>query len=1077
MRWESKPSACRKVASRLWALLPAGGSLPDEVWRGRHRFLVGLTWFHAVVIALLGPLLGRTWELSFAALAHEDAVVHAIWEGALVGMFAFLAGALKTKRAFRAALVGFGLISSSAILVHLLGGYIELHFHFFVMLTFLALYQDWTPFGLAIIYVAVHHGIVGVLWPTEVYNHPAAVNAPWTWAGIHAFFVLWASAGSLIAWRLNEAAIARNKLILDSAGEGIYGLDTNGKTTFLNPAAAKMLGYQTHELTGRSMHDVLHYAKANGEAYPREECPIYAAFKDGAIHQVREEVFWRKDGTSFPVDYVSTPIIDRGDLRGAVVTFRDVSHRAKWVQALLESELQFRQIAENLKQVFWITDPVANAWLYVSPAYREIWGRSADALGPIAESWLGAIHPEDLERVLAAVARQAAGGYDEEYRIIRPDGSVRWIRDRAFPVRNDAGKNYRVAGFAEDVTERKLAAGELARRAKEQEALNVIANAVSHSLHREELLEIALEKVLEVTGRERGTIRLKDPDTGAIKLSAHRGFSPAEIAELQRNVPHRISEKIFASGAPIVINDDVAQSERQTLLPDSRSVAWVPLKARQKVVGVLGVSAGRPIPFPEREVELLTAVGNVIGMAVENAWLFEETERNLERTRALREIDQAITTSLDLGTVLDVLMEKIDIVLPYSAATVRLFNPENRLLEPVACRNLDASEWKESPWRGGRGIANVVFETRAPLIIRNAQADARVRDPAFYRKHKLTSYVGVPLRVKDRVLGVLGFYTKEEHDFTGEEVEFLMTLSGQAAIAIHNSQLYEEARLRETELQETNRMLSALHAVAAAASRSPDFDRIVRAAIEKITDLFVFDATQIHVRDEHTDELALGAYFEKNANFASVKSFRVGQGIVGKVAESGKPLIFEDVASDPLYQRLSRTKTSGQFGYRFFAVFPIQGKLKILGTLACTGRDPRRLSSGEIQLLEAITDQIAVAIENNELYEQLKQKVSELELKTEELERAHKVKDEFLSVISHELRTPLNVVMGYTAMIKDEILGQVNPEQSQVLEKLMLRVRSQYAAGDSDPGEYRPRRERNRQPECSARRAQVRLRG
>lgn len=89
-----------------------------------------------------------------------------------------IAGRLRVSRAWRAALVGSALISSSAILVHLLGGYIELHFHFFVMLTFLALYQDWVPFGLSILYVAVHHGVVGVLWPTEVYNHPAAVESP-----------------------------------------------------------------------------------------------------------------------------------------------------------------------------------------------------------------------------------------------------------------------------------------------------------------------------------------------------------------------------------------------------------------------------------------------------------------------------------------------------------------------------------------------------------------------------------------------------------------------------------------------------------------------------------------------------------------------------------------------------------------------------------------------------------------------------------------------------------------------------------------------------------------------------------
>ena len=199
------------VMKRLWSLLPAGGTLSADVWNKRHRFLLGLTWLHAVVIALVGPVVGYTWELSLTAPFRDGTVLHTVAEGLIVAVFAALASWKGTRRAVRASLVGFGLISSSAILVHLSGGYIELHFHFFVMLVFLALYQDWVPYGLAVLYVAVHHGVVGVIWPREVYNHPAAINAPWTWAGIHAFFLLWSCLGSIIAWRLHEAAILCTK--------------------------------------------------------------------------------------------------------------------------------------------------------------------------------------------------------------------------------------------------------------------------------------------------------------------------------------------------------------------------------------------------------------------------------------------------------------------------------------------------------------------------------------------------------------------------------------------------------------------------------------------------------------------------------------------------------------------------------------------------------------------------------------------------------------------------------------------------------------------------------------------------
>ena len=195
----------------LSSAIPVGGSLPREVWLQRHRFLVILTWLHAIVIALLGPILGYAWDLNFAAFLKDDTIPHVLLEASVVALFATIASWNRIGATVQAVCVALGLVSSSAIFVHLSGGYIELHFHFFVMVVFLAFYQEWIPFGVAIIYVALHHGLVGVLWPQKVYNHPAAFESPWTWAGIHAFFVLWASAGSILAWRYNEKAYALAK--------------------------------------------------------------------------------------------------------------------------------------------------------------------------------------------------------------------------------------------------------------------------------------------------------------------------------------------------------------------------------------------------------------------------------------------------------------------------------------------------------------------------------------------------------------------------------------------------------------------------------------------------------------------------------------------------------------------------------------------------------------------------------------------------------------------------------------------------------------------------------------------------
>jgi PAS domain S-box-containing protein len=336
------------VLSRLWSLVPSGGSLPESVWRARHRFLVGLTFFHVVVIALVGPVLGKHWELSFRSLLDDDSALHVIGESLVVALFGILACWRRVGRTVQATFVGFGLMSASGILVHLSGGYIEFHFHFFVMLSFLALCQDWIPYLLAVAFVGVHHGVVGVLWPESVYNHEAAFNAPWTWAGIHALFVLWSCVGSVVAWRFNERAFAQTALILQAAGEGIFGVDTDAQITFINPAAASLLGMDPRAIAGKKLGQVVHHLATDGTQLPDDDSPILAPLKDRKAYQATDQIFGRIDGSYLPVDYVSTPMIERDQLTGVVVSFNDITARHRSEAALQQSH---RMLEETLLQL------------------------------------------------------------------------------------------------------------------------------------------------------------------------------------------------------------------------------------------------------------------------------------------------------------------------------------------------------------------------------------------------------------------------------------------------------------------------------------------------------------------------------------------------------------------------------------------------------------------------------------------------------------------------------------------------------------------------------------------------------
>jgi len=337
------------VMSRLWSLVPSGGSLPESVWRARHRFLIGLTFFHVVIIALAGAVVGKHWELSIRALFDDDSGLHIVAESLVVALFGLLACWRRAGRTLQATFVGFGLMTSSAILVHLSGGYIEFHFHFFVMLTFLALCQDWIPYLLAVAFVAVHHGVVGVLWPQSVYNHEAAFNAPWTWAGIHALFVLWSCVGSVVAWRFNERAFAQTALILQAAGEGIFGVDTDAHITFINPAAKKILGLDARAVVGKKLGQVVHHLATDGTQLPDDDSPILAPLKDRKAHQATDQIFGRMDGSYIPVDYVSTPMVERDQLTGVVVSFNDITARHRSEAALQQSHRMLKETLLQLK--------------------------------------------------------------------------------------------------------------------------------------------------------------------------------------------------------------------------------------------------------------------------------------------------------------------------------------------------------------------------------------------------------------------------------------------------------------------------------------------------------------------------------------------------------------------------------------------------------------------------------------------------------------------------------------------------------------------------------------------------------
>ena len=184
------------------------------------------------------------------------------------------------------------------------------------------------------------------------------------------------------------------------------------------------------------------------------------------------------------------------------------------------------------------------------------------------------------------------------------------------------------------------------------------------------------------------------------------------------------------------------------------------------------------------------------------------------RLTALHELNLAVTSTLNLQGVLGLLMEKLEIFSPCSAIEIWLVDPDSGALERAACRNIDEAEWKGRKLSDIPSLVKEAVTTKAPVFARNLQTDPRVMDAEFYLRQSLVSYLGVPLVVKGDVVGDLVLLTKKEHQFIDDEIEFLSTFAGQAAIAIHNSQLYEQTRRQFAELKRSNTELEQFAYVA-----------------------------------------------------------------------------------------------------------------------------------------------------------------------------------------------------------------------------------------------------------------------
>ena len=355
----------------------------------------------------------------------------------------------------------------------------------------------------------------------------------------------------LAQWRLEA---------LDAAPVGFLITTRDGTIVWANPMIEQMTGFSPGELHGRDPR--IFNSGLQSESFYRE---MWETILAGRKWQ-GELINRRKDETLYHEEMHITPVRDaRGEISHFISIKRDVTERRANEKALRRSDELFRQVTENIQEVFFVYSPEPLRVIYVSPAYEHIWGRSLGEVYGRPESLADSVHPEDRKRALETFLQDRQGRPTEtEFRILRPDGALRWIRIRTFPVHNEAGRFIRVVGFAEDATARKQAEEELCRarnelnlalaesgeRERENEKLTELVDMIQCCQSREQAFKIIEEFLGQIFISCGGALYLISPSRDeaeavaawGLGAEAEKTFEPQDCWGLRRGKVHVVPE-------------------------------------------------------------------------------------------------------------------------------------------------------------------------------------------------------------------------------------------------------------------------------------------------------------------------------------------------------------------------------------------------------------------------------------------------------------------------------------------------------------------------------------------------------
>ena len=321
-----------------------------------------------------------------------------------------------------------------------------------------------------------------------------------------------------------------------------------------------------------------------------------------------------------------------------------------------------------------------------------------------------------------------------------------------------------------------------------------VVKAVNSTLDRQEVLDLLVNNVTQVMDLKGSAIRLLDPRKRTLELAASHGLSQKYLTKGPVDADQSLADAMNGKTISVykVIEDPRAQYPKEAQEEGIASIISVPLRIKGRVIGVMRLYTPEPREFSEEEINSAEALAEMGAIAIENARMYEKIKRDYETLMSFREAVKAVNSTLDLRSVLDVLVKSMVQALHLKASAIRLLDPRKRTLEIVASHGLSEKYLNKGPVDADQSVTDAMEGKTISMY--NVAEDPRAQYPREARDEGIFSIISVPLRIKGRVIGVMRLYTPEPREFSREEINSAEVLAETGAIAIENARMYESIK-------------------------------------------------------------------------------------------------------------------------------------------------------------------------------------------------------------------------------------------------------------------------------------------